>query len=269
MDRIFGAIYSNFDVRDYQMVCSAQQYNFPEEFELDTVRIKNQMDTGSCVAHALSSIIEYYNVKQRNDPTEMSVGYIYGNRSNSEHKGPGMIMRDALDIVVKYGDVPHDDFPHNMEVPKAIRLYEGMAFELYNVGKPNRISEYCRVGTINAAKLALMSGTPLLMAMDWYNDMTIDNDGVLHTRYAEYCGGHCMFVYGWNERGWKIQNSWGEDWGINGRFILPYEMGMAECWAVMDNIIEGAYVKKPFRSKIGKAFAKIVNRVFNKFLGNK
>jgi len=261
-----GAIFSKVDVRDYKMVCTTSVQDFPKEFELETVRIKNQMDTGSCVAHSLSSIIEYYNNIQRNDPAEMSVGYIYGNRSNSEHKEPGMVMRDALDIVVKFGDVPHEYFPYNEETPKAIKLYEKQAENLYEVGYPNRISSYCRVNTISAAKLALSKGIPLLMAMMWYEDMEVDGDGILNTNYIGYAGGHCMFIYGWDERGWKIQNSWGEEWGINGKFILPYEMGMEECWAVMDNIIEDAvHIKKPFKSNTGKFFAKFINKVCNTF----
>lgn len=263
-----GAIFSKIDVRDYKMVCTTPNIKFPSEFELNTIRIKNQGMTGSCVAHSLSSIIEYYNAIQRGDTSEMSVGYIYGNRSNSEHKDPGMIMRDALEIVAKFGDVPNEDFPYNEETPRALKLYEGQADKLYDVGRPNRISEYCRVNTVAAAKLALMSGVPLLMAMEWFEDMEVDESGVLHTDYIGYAGGHCMFIYGWNERGWKIQNSWGEDWGINGCFILPYEMGMAECWAVMDDIIEGAYVKKPFQSKAGKNFAKIINKICNVFHKN-
>lgn len=265
MRGVCGAIFSNIDIRDYKMVCAAPNIEFPEEFKLDLVRIKNQESTGSCVAHSLSSIIEYYNVKQHNDATEMSVGYIYGNRTNSEHKAPGMIIRDALDIVLKFGDVPEQYFPYNEETPLAIRLYEKSADELYEVGRPCRISEYCRVDTVAAAKLALMAGVPLLMAMEWYEDMEVDANGVLQTEYVRYAGGHCMFIYGWDKRGWKIQNSWGADWGIDGCFVLPYEMGMAECWAVLDDIVEGAYVKKPFKSKAGKSFAKIINKVMNAF----
>lgn len=260
----YGAIFSKPDVRDYKLVCGAKQYDFPAEFELETCRVKDQGATGSCVAHALSSIIEYYNTKQRNDDAEMSIGYIYGNRKNSEHKGEGMIMRDALDAVRHYGDVPKSDFPYNAEVPVAIMLYQRSAKDLYDVGYPNRISEYCRIETVNAAKLALMSGVPLLMAMEWYEDMVVE-DGVLKTNFVGYGGGHCMFIYGWDERGWKIQNSWGKEWGMDGKFVLPYEIGMAECWAVMDDIIEGAYVKKPFKSKTGKFFAKILNKVSNVF----
>lgn len=260
-----GAIFSGIDIRDYKMVCTSRNIEFPDDFELKTVRVKDQGTTGSCVAHALSSIIEYYNANQRNDYTEMSVGYIYGNRTNSGHKDPGMIMRDALGIVAKFGDVPIDDFPFNEETPRAIKLYERHADDLYDVGRPNRISEYCHVNTVAAAKLALMAGVPLLMAMEWYEDMEVDEDGVLRTDYIGYAGGHCMFIYGWDERGWKIQNSWSEDWGVNGCFVLPYEMGMAECWAVMDDIIEGAYVKKPFQSKAGKTFAKIINKICKAF----
>lgn len=261
---VYGAIFSGVDVRDYKMVCTSAKYNFPDEFELSTVRIKNQMETGSCVAHALSSIIEYYNSVQRNDNTEMSVGYIYGNRTTSEYKDSGMVMRDALEVVRNFGDVPNEYFPYNEETPKAIKLYERQANELYEVGRPNRISEYFRVNTVAAVKLALLSGVPLLMAMEWYEDMEVV-DGVLTTDFIGYGGGHCMFIYGWDERGWKVQNSWGEDWGANGTFVLPYEYGMAECWAVTDNIIEGACIKKPFSSKTGKFFAKIINKVCNMF----
>lgn len=260
----YGAIYSNVDVRDYKMVCAAPVHDFPEEFELDLIRIKNQGTVGSCVAHALSSVIELYNYNQNGDDVEMSTGYIYGNRTNSQHKDSGMIMRDALDIARKFGDVPRKRFPYNVETPLALDLYEYAADELYVEGYPHRISEYCRIDTVSAAKLALSSGVPLLMAMDWYADMEIV-DGVMQTNFVGYEGGHCMFIYGWDERGWKIQNSWGEEWGANGTFILPYEYGMAECWAVMDDIIEGAQIKKPFSSKAGKFCAKIINAVCNAF----
>lgn len=259
-----GAIFSGVDVRDYKIVCASGAYNFSPTFELKPGRVKDQGSTGSCVAHSLSSIIEYYNNTQRNDQTEMSVGYIYGNRTTSNHKGPGMIMRDALEVARNFGDVPYKDFPHNEETPIAISLYQRKADELYGIGRPNRISEYCRINSVTAAKLALTKGIPLLMAMEWYSDMKVVN-GVLRSEFIGNEGGHCMFIYGWNETGWLVQNSWGEDWGVNGRFTLPYEMGMAECWAVMDYIVEDVQIKKPFTSKPGKFFAKIINSICNVF----
>ena len=54
---ITGAIFSNKDVRDYEAVCSAA-VNFPKEFKLKMVRVKNQGLIASCVAHAISEVIE-------------------------------------------------------------------------------------------------------------------------------------------------------------------------------------------------------------------
>lgn len=264
-----GAIFSDIDVRDYEAVYTTGAMSFPEEFELETVRIKNQNDTGSCVAHSLSSIIEYYNNKQNGDPTEMSIGYIYGNRTTSKHKDSGMVMRDALEAVRTYGDVYKKSYSileniDNAEVPMAIDIFDKNKDDLYNEGYPHRISQYCRVKTVSAVKASLMAGNPVLMAMEWYEDMDVV-DGVLTTDYMGYAGGHCMFIYGWNERGWKIQNSWGKDWGTNGTMILPYNMKMAECWTLTDDIIEGVEVKKPFSSKFGKFIAKILNWVLKFF----
>ena len=76
-----------------------------------------------------------------------------------------------------------------------------------------------------------------------------------------------MFIYGWDETGWKVQNSWGSDWGHQGTMIIPYEMNIEEFWVVSDNIIENTMVKKPFSSKIGKIIAKVfnkINKIFNK-----
>lgn len=264
-----GAIFSGTDVRDYKAVYTASAKEFPKEFELKTVRIKNQMSTGSCVAHSLSSIIEYYNNVQNNDPTEMSIGYIYGNRSTSEHKGAGMVMRDALEVVRKFGDVPKTEFSENLpidnlEVPTAIVLYEIKKDKLFENGYPHRISQYCRVNTVSAVKASLLAGNPVLIAMEWYADMEVV-DGVLTTSYKGYDGGHCMFIYGWNELGWKVQNSWGEDWGNHGTMIVPYEMPIEECWTLTDDIIEGIVIKKPFSSKFGKFVAKFINKVCNLF----
>lgn len=258
-----GAIFSGYDARDYKLVYTASGVEFPKEFELKMRGIKNQGAVGSCVAHSLSSIIEYYNYTQTGDASEMSVGYIYGNRNTSDHKEPGMVMRDALEVVRKYGDVKNDLFPYNREVPEMIELYERQGKKLFKQGYPNRISQYARVTSFNAVKAALMAGNPVLMAMCWFADMETDEDGVLHTEFKGYDGGHCMFIYGWDERGWKVQNSWGEDWGKGGCLILPYEMPIEEVWTLTDNIIENTKTKKPH-----KCIAKVFNKV-SKIFKNK
>lgn len=264
--RAMGCIFSPYDSRDYKLVykASAPQV-FPQEFALEPRRVKDQGAVGSCVAHSLSSIIEYYNYNQNNDDTRMSVGYIYGNRRNTSHKGEGMIMREALASIRKYGDVPESDFPYNAEVPRAINLFEKQVDGLYHVGEPHHITQYCRVNTENAIKVSLMAGCPVAMAIEWFDDMEPDENGILTSEFKVSAGGHCMFIYGWDENGWLVQNSWGVDWGKAGRFILPYEFSIEEAWVVIDDNIEGLVVRKPYKSKAGKFFAKIVNKIHNVF----
>lgn len=47
-------------------------------------------------------------------------------------------------------------------------------------------------------------------------------------------GGHAFALVGFNEQGFVIQNSWGQDWGLRGFAILTYEDWLAngdDCWA--------------------------------------
>lgn len=266
--RAFGAIFSPPDVRDYKLVCAGTTMpDFPKEFQLETRRVKNQKNVGGCVSFALSEGMEYYNYIQNGDDTEFSTAFIYGNRRNSAYKGEGMVVRDALGAITKYGDVPEDMHPYLVEVPRAIDLFEECVDALSPVAYPHRITEYVRLKDESSIKLALLAGFPVPMAMNWYNDMKVDKNGILHSNFNEkdYGGGHCMLLIGWNETGWIILNSWGKEWGINGKFTLPYEYPVQEAWAMIDNNVEGIIIKKPYKSKVGKIFAKIINKVRNIF----
>ena len=257
-----GAIFSDIDVRDYKGVCCTSSRDFPKEFQLPIIRIKNQGSCGSCVAHAISSVNEYYNHIQHNDDTEMSTGYIYGNRTTSTHTGAGMVVRHALEAVRKYGNVTKQEFPENVEVPKAIDLFEERVETLYGHAYPNRISSYCRLTTETDIKAAILDGCPIVIAMDWYKDMAVVN-GILTTKKNGNDGGHCMLLVGWNEKGWIIQNSWGKSWGTKGTVIVPYSMDIREKWAVTDNVFEHIKIEKPFKSNYLKLFVKFINWILN------
>ena len=263
-----GAIFSKKDVRDYKLVCNMTHFEFPKEFQLDHFDdniVKNQGNVGSCVAHALSTAIEYYDYTQNQVEEAMSTGYIYGNRNTSLHKGDGMIIRDALSAVRKYGDVYKRDFPYNIEAKRAIVYFQDMVDDLYEKGYANRISNYCRVKTESEIKQALYEGKPVVIAIKWYSCMRVI-DGVLTKTTNDYDGAHCMLIYGWDERGWKVQNSHGAYWGKKGKCIVPYNMKLEEAWAVIDTVTGTSLdIKKPFSSKVGKYIALLLNKMWRLF----
>lgn len=263
---ICGVIDGKVDVRDY--VASAINTAFPKSFELKMVRVKNQKQVNSCVAHVLSSVIEYFNSVQNKDTTEMSVGYIYGNRTNSKHKGQGMILRDALTTVCTYGDVPKELFPYNEEVSEIINKYEEKAEELKETGKYNRLTSYYKLTKEEDIKAALYNGSPVVASVKWYDDITVINN-VINTACEDNgnVGNHCILIYGWNEKGWKILNSWGTNWGNQGTAVLPYKVPLREAWGVSDTYKNvnayGLDIKKPYQSSIGKLIAKCLNVIIN------
>lgn len=260
-DFVCGALFSKPDVRDY--TASAKASEFPNEFELDMPKVKNQGAISSCVAHAISTVVEYFNQKETGKYEEMSTGYIYGNRRFSVYKGSGMYTKDAIHTVSKYGDVPNGYFPVNVEVPYAIEKFEAEVDKIEQHGYFFKFHEYFKLKNNNAIKTCIMENGPVIFSMFWFNDIEI-KDGVMQTKCKKNSktGGHCMVIYGWNEIGWKVQNSWGSWWGNKGKMIIPYNIPFKEVWGVKDAASDSSLVlKKPFKTKFGEKVAKFLNSV--------
>ena len=267
--RKFGAIPSPVDVRDYRFSKKAKsiasQMHFPENFHLTLRHVKDQGSVASCVAHAIAESIEYFNYTQVEDDEEMSVGYIYGNRMNSQYFGTGMCPRDALENAVKYGDVKKLDFYDNAEIPDIIKTFEKKFPVLQDKGKPYAITSYIRINKESEIKKALMENGPVIVSMRWYKDFTLDINNTLHSQFNESdgCGYHCMVIFGWNKNGWKILNSWGKDFGYNGTFTYPYNYPVCELWSVMDTNTDNSDIVKPMSGKFWKWLVKIINTIIN------
>lgn len=232
----FGAIESKIDVRDYQVACAAApNVELPEVFELNMRAVKNQLAVSSCVAHALATVVEYFNFMQEKTDTTMSTEFIYGNRINHTYTDKGMIIRDALENLRKYGTCPNSSMPGNIEVPEAIRRFNQNALGVIPVAYPNRITNYCSLYKKNDMKLWLMTKGPIVFSVKWYENYWLTVNNELHfDEKSEPSGCHCMVIYGWNKEGWLFQNSWGNTWGDGGRAVYPYDATIREAWGVED-----------------------------------
>lgn len=239
--RGMGSLPSPKDVRNYVAVSAVNAKDFPEEYVLPgkLPPVEDQKNVDSCVGYALKFVADYFDIDQGDNAGPMSAGYLYGNRSNG-YTGHGRHILAANRDFLKWGVCAHKKFPENVEVPRAIELVEERRYDLHPEAYPNRISSFYEIHDSDGIKAALMSGSPVVISIEWYDDIEVDVDGVIQTAYVSSDSYHAIVIYGWDQRGWKIQNSWGTDWGKEGRAILPYGVPRREQWGYTDTYSENA-----------------------------
>lgn len=231
----FGCILSKYDSRDYTLKSDVvSKSNLPEEFILPMdVGIKNQKSVSSCVAHAISSILEYHS----NPRQKLSTNFIYGIKKelfNNDTKG--MCLRDACKIAADYGDMLLEDCPGNTEIPDCYSVAESAMADEDKLTRSSeyRISKYFLCLTNNDIKYAIYKHGPVLAAIKWYKTYRVNSDGFLVGEHKGDYGGHAVVVYGYNKDGFLCQNSWGSAWGKKGTFILPYDIKFTEARGIVD-----------------------------------
>ena len=273
-----GCLPEEKDIRDYKLKAGVvSEAALPEEFVFGVnVPVKNQGAVNSCVAHAMSRILETNLGDVESDDKPLSTNFIYGTQKLLHgHTGEGMYLRDACATALKNGDMVYDDCPANIEAPDC---YES-AEEALNVPSKTekayhyRINRYFSCNSPAEIKYAIYNYGPVLAALNWSYSFYVDDEGILRTddEKPEYCGGHAFMVIGWTKDGFLCQNSWGEDWGLNGKFILPYTMSFTEARGIedYDNRLdkEDDPIKEPSLAATLKIVYMIINKILNFFKG--
>lgn len=259
----FGVRPPKTDLRDYMVKAGAINV---ENFELTGLpSVKNQRSVSSCAAHSSSSILEWFNNKETNEYRELSTGFIYAMQGVAFNRfDRGMYLRDVCKIIQKYGDCLVETVPYNIEMPECYNhLKKDLNDDVYNEAAICRIKSYARCTTDKAIKYALMQYSPVLMSVKWYNSCKVGKDGTVNFDTTSGNGYHAVMVYGFNEKGWLCQNSWGKLWGNNGRFILPYKYGFREAWSFVDE--KNSNIHKPRQSSVLDLLYKAFNFIINLF----
>ena len=260
----YGVKPPKVDLRDYTVKAGATAVTSFELKNLPTV--KNQGSVNSCAAHSSSSILEWFNKQETKKYQKLSTGFIYGMQGVAfDRLESGMYLRDVCKIAYRYGDCLSTTIPFNVEMPECYNLLKDeLNDDVYNEASVYKVKSYARCLTSQAIKHSLMNNSPVLMSVKWYSQNELDDDGTIHFDTKSDNGYHAVMVYGFNEKGWLCQNSWGKNWGNKGRFILPYEYGFREAWSFVD--ADNDYVRKPIQNKLFDLVYKVINFIANLFV---
>lgn len=256
-----GALAPQTDLRDYKVCASGAE--FPKTFSVDYLPpVKNQKNVSSCVAHASSSILEYFVKTEANEVVTLSTDFIYGMQGVAlDRAEPGMYLRDACKIMKEYGDPEASFVPGNTEQPKCTdKLSAALTADIYENALNQQVRSYAKCKSEKDIKHALMNYGPVLASVKWYDEAEIIDDVIYMDTDSDY-GYHAIMIYGWDELGWLCQNSWGKGWNGDGRFIYPYEDPIAEAWSLVDET--STDIVKPKRNKILDIVYKVVSAIIN------
>lgn len=226
-----NATLSPDDPRDFQA-----DIIFPADLSLpkthdprkDLLDVRNQRVQGSCVAQSSACLKEIQEKKNIGFEEYMSPQFIYNNRINQNEDG--MYSRDSMKILYKKGIVPEQEYPYGK-----IEKPENISAEIYGKALNYKISGYAFVNTVETCKAAIYRSGACIITVPVYhsgrNMWRPINVG------DNVQGLHAMAMIGWNESGFIIRNSWGEDWATGGYTIFPYsDWGMhSEIWTLIDD----------------------------------
>lgn len=196
-------------------------------YKIDESKLPEVLDQGpiySCVACALTVILEYFNTVETGDSTELSHPYIYGRHRDKDSNDWGMFVEPALKTLLDIGTVPMSVYSQALEMPEAKKaVYDRK--DLEKLAKGTRIKSFCRIRWINTDEL--IKNVKLAIANVNAPLIAISN--------AAFGEPHAVVIYGVNESAgvFYIQNSWGTSWGDDGRSTIPVD-DIDYLWMLMD-----------------------------------
>ena len=209
--------------------------------------ILDQGNIGACVAYGLAAGKCIFEYEQLGKVIPFSPGYIYADRFGF-HQGEGMITRDALTALQKWGAVPYEDFPYIDTYDKLRPILWGDRGE--NLDKlrvkafPYRISSYYRLDVEGEdvaynIKNALVNGMLVATVFDIQESFwSIGKDGIVPIPKPgeKSYGWHLTLTRGYKGNLSNTLNSWGEEWGDKGYAHFPLDYPWKEVWAMSDTI---------------------------------
>jgi len=189
-------------------------------------------------------------LRQLKTNKEGSIKYLYGNRSERDYQGEGMMPRELLQMATKFGAVRDslltglDNYPNSKTSITSALDGEGLL---------NRHYAYVRLRSIQDVNDYMIKYDLPVFFGTYLTDTFVNNvtsNGIIPLPSSGILGGHamkCIGIKNINSR-WHLilQNSWGTSWGQDGLCYICLEDGHqgVEMWGIIPEETE-LLINKP------------------------
>lgn len=248
-----GAIKDIDDSRDYVISATRPVKTNKSIFHEHPLPIRSQGPEGTCVAHAVTRVKEWYDVKQGRRPYQYSPRHLYYHcKLVDNYQGEGTFPRVALNQLQVGGVSYESDWPYKpyqQDVPDLERLKP--------IAYPQKIFTYARINNAKQMIANLLMNGPFVVSLPitdgWITDSCLKT-GIVDTSVPvePKSGLHLITCDGYDhKRGmFRMSNSWGPNYGDRGKNWIPkdwVDTYFYDAWAMTDDTVidSGLVVTKP------------------------
>lgn len=234
--KFYGCVPQILDSRDI-LYTLAQPRGLPPSVDSLAYFITayDQGALGSCTGHGVGRVWEHRLFVETSKLVQPARLFIYYNgRALEGNAGTdaGASIRDVMKGVASCGVPPEKDWPYKINkfaVKPSLKAYKDALKEIALVYQSVPVS-------LDAVKAAIAAGNPVVGGFAVYpsfESFTVAKTGIMSMPASneKVIGGHCVCWDSYNdsEGMFGCFNSWGDKWGIQGRFKMPYEY-LKYCW---------------------------------------
>lgn len=234
--RVYGWNRDRLDGRDYTFAVAAPKA-LPSKLHLPMPEPLDQQDLGSCVLNAGSVAVDYERIRQGLSPWCPSRLFWYYNVRVMERtvlSDAGVQIRDAIKSLAQMGVCSEDE---QIALTGSVWPYDIVKFAIkppvacYADANTVEALQYGKVApTLLQLKNTLAAKHPILVGIEIYESFesaAVARTGIVpmpDVTTEQSLGGHGVLLTGYDDdtQRWRLQNSWGANWGQEGSFELPY-----------------------------------------------
>jgi C1A family cysteine protease len=198
----------------------------------------SQGQQGSCVgwasAYAARTILEAAATGQDPNSIPFSPSFLYNQIGSSDCNGSYVV--EAMKSMMNVGALSFNEFPYDEDhCDRQPTEAERSSAQKYTMRGYNRLTKDDEKDELDmiAIKQNLAQGAPVVIGMSvggTFEEMNGKQSWIPNDRDyddKDNFGGHALCVIGYDDNkdggSFQIMNSWGEDFGDNGLFWMPYE----------------------------------------------